>query len=276
MAGKHFVITGKSGVGKSMVAANLGAALAEAGHRVLLIGYDNHRSSARNLSGGNNFARLPGWPQGDDTPLYARGYRGALCLEAGTTVTAGKEAAEVALAAHPLVAAYQPEYVLHDLPWEPGPGFRLPAGVDGGGVVLAVTSADRCSLHVLNGLFAWLNTVAAADTRLGGVVANNLSGPLHEAIVSDFAGQTGASVTAALPHSIMVSVSDFYSQTLLQSAPFSHVSYAYRKLARTLTEGGAQRRPRPLEEDALKRWATNWGDIIAELETGVVHGGLGI
>lgn len=275
MAVNHLVIVGKSGVGKSTVAANLGAALAEAGKRVLLVAYDSHRSSAGNLSGGAELKELPAWSRRKAAPLYARGYRGALCLEAALGV-AGDEASETAFLAHPLVEAYEPEYVLHDVVWEPGVTFRLPAGVDGVASLVAVTSADRCALHALNRLFAWLNTVAAVNARLGGVVANNLSGSLHEAIVSDFAAQTGVAVTANLPHSIMVSVSDFYSQTLLESAPFSHVSYAFRKLARTLADGGTYRRPKPFDDEGLKRWTGNWGDIMAELETGAVHGGLGI
>ncbi|UPU37453.1 ATPase [Geomonas paludis] len=275
MAGRHIVIAGKSGTGKSTVAANLGGALAEAGRRVLLVGYDSHRSSAGTLSGGNEMEALPGWLHGEDVPLYARGYRGTLCLEAGAAV-ARREELEKALLAHPLVESFQPEYVLHDFTWESGGDVRLPAGVDGVVGLVAVTSADRCSLQVVNGLFAWLNTIAAANTRLGGVVANNLSGPLQEAIVSDFAAQTGTSVLATIPHSIMVSVSDFYGQTLLESAPFSHVTYAYRKLARNLSEGGALRRPKALDDHAMQRWAGKWGSIIAELETGVVNGGLGI
>ncbi|WP_136513167.1 nucleotide-binding protein [Geomonas edaphica] len=275
MAGQHLVIVGKRGVGRSTVAANVSAALAEAGRRVLLIGYDNHRSSACNLAGGSELKALPAWRHGEEPPLYARGYRGALCLETGGSV-ADDETAQAALLDHPLIEAYRPEFVLHDVAWEPGSSFRLPAGIDGVASVLVVTSADRCALQAVNRLFGWLNTVAAANTRLAGVVANNLTGPLQEAIVSDFAGQSGGAVTATIPHSVMVLVSDFYCQTLLESAPFSHVTYAYRKLAKNLVEAATQRRPRQLDDDAMKKWYGKWGDIIAELETGVVTGGLGI
>lgn len=274
MAVEHLVIAGKSGVGKSTTAANLSAALAEKGHRVLLVGYDSRWSSTGILRGGNELTPLPGW-QGDDAPLHAPGHAGALCLEVGAALATGTATGKDLLA-HPLVLDYDPEYVLHDTAWEPSGSFSLPPGIEGVSRLLAVTSADKCALQAVNDIFAWLNTVASAECRFGGVVANNLSGPLYEAIVSDYASQTGAAISATVPRSLMVSVSDFYSQTLLESAPFSHVSYAYRKLARSLVKGRDSRRPQPLGEDALSSWAQKWGDIICELETGVVKGGLGI
>ncbi|ACH38747.1 iron-sulfur cluster-binding ATPase, NifH/FrxC family [Citrifermentans bemidjiense Bem] len=274
MAVEHLVIAGKSGVGKSTTAANLSAALAEKGKRVLLIGYDSRWSSTGILCGGNELTPLPGW-QGEDAPLQALGHAGALCLEAGAALESGAATGGEILT-HPLIADYDPEYVVHDTAWEPAGSFTLPPGIDGVSRLLAVTSADKCALQAVNDIFAWLNTVASAECRFGGVVANNLSGPLYEAIVSDFASQTGAVISATVPRSITVSVSDFYSQTLLQSAPFSHVSYAYRKLARDLEKSGEKRRPKPLSSDALSNWAQKWGDIITELETGVVKDGLGI
>jgi len=36
------------------------------------------------------------------------------------------------------------------------------------------------------------------------------------------------------------------------------------------------RRPKYLEHDTLRRWALKWGEIITELETGVVRDGSAI
>lgn len=275
MAAEHLVVVGKSGAGKSTTAANLSAALAESGKRVLLVGYDSHWSSTGTLRGGNQLRALPGWGGEGDAPRYAAGFRDSLCIEAG-----GDAAAEDTdggeILANPLVSDFDPQYVVHDSTWKLGRAFSLPSGVDGVPRLLAVTSGDKWALLALNHLFAWLNTVSAANCRFGGVVVNNLSGPLYEAIVSDFASHTGTTIAASVPHSIMISVSDYYSQTLLESAPFSHVSYTYRKLGRSVVDGGEPRRPKPLDADAFKRWAQKWGDIISELETGVVTDGLGI
>lgn len=38
-----------------------------------------------------------------------------------------------------------------------------------------VSSADMAAIHVVNELFAWLNTISSSDCRFGGVVVNNLA-----------------------------------------------------------------------------------------------------
>jgi nitrogenase iron protein NifH len=276
MAAEHLVIVGKGGVGKTTIAANLSAALAETGKRVLLIGYDSHWNSTATLRGANQLRTLSGWEDAEHAPLLAAGYRDSLCIEAGALVMAGEAAQAAHIPLHPIVRQYRPDLIIHDVSWEPTEEFELPAAVDGVPRLVVVTSADKGALQVVNQFFGWLNTVAAANCRFGGVVVNNLSGPLYEAIVSDFASQTGAAISATVSRSVMVSVSDFCNQTLLESAPLSHVSYMYRKLARTLTDHPEVPRPKPLGHDAMQRWALKWGEIITELETGVVAGGLGI
>lgn len=276
MAAEHLVMVGKGGVGKSTTAANLAAALAEGGSRVLLLGYDAHGNSTVTLRGARSLQPMPEWGDHPAAPLYAAGFRDTLCIEAGAHMNAGGAGAVAKLLEEPLVTEYGPEYVVHDLCWEPGSNFVLPALAEGGLRVLVVTSAEMRAVRVANDFFSWFNTVAAVNCSFGGLIVNNLSGQLYQSIVADFAAETGSSIVANVPHSLMVSVSDFYNQTLIESAPLSHVSFAYRKLARAVVAADYHRRPRPLDCLTLKRWAVKWGEIITELETGTVRDGASI
>ncbi len=266
---EQIVIVGKAGVGKSTTAANLGGALAESGRRVVVIGYDPRRNSTANLRGGSELKPLPAWEGGAAIPAYAAGFKGALCVEAGEL--AAEERAT--LVRHPFIAGQGAEFIIHDLAWEQGTSFVLPPAMDGVARLYVVTSADMAAIHVVNELFAWLNTIPSSDCRFGGVVVNNLTGPFYESIIADFVARTTTSIVANVPHSLMVSVSDFYNQTLIESAPFSHNSYIYRKLARHVSEQTVAPRPRFLDCWELRHWAAKWGEIIAELETGIVANG---
>lgn len=266
---EHILIVGKAGVGKSTTAANLGGALAEGGRRVAMIGYDPRWNSTANLRGGSELKPLPAWEGGAAAPLYAAGFKGSLCIEAGEL--AAEELAP--LIHHPSVSAQGAEFIIHDLAWEPGTSFVLPTAIEGVARLYVVTSADMAAIHMVNELFAWLNSISSIDCRFGGVVVNNLTGPFYESIIADFVARTNTSIVANVPHSLMVSVSDFYNQTLIESAPFSHNSYIYRKLARQVSEQTVAPRPMFLDCWELKHWAAKWGEIITELETGVVANG---
>jgi nitrogenase iron protein NifH len=271
MAAEQVVLVGKDGVGKSTVAANLGAALAETGKKVVLISYDWHFLTHFSAGSVREPKPVPGW-DGEPGPHYVEGHLGMLFIRTGGTLT---RAAVDRLLKSPLLAEFAPDYILHDLPWETAgaPGQIPLAGVAS---LLLVTSAEMGALRVANEVFGWLNTVFAANFRFAGVVANNLTGQLQESIINDFVSLSGTSLVANVPHSLMVTVADLYNRTLIESAPSSHISYAYRRLGRVILETLPSRRPKHLDPEALQNWGQKWGEVIVELETGIVANGAGI
>ncbi|WP_243375180.1 AAA family ATPase [Geotalea sp. SG265] len=273
---EHIIVVGKGGVGKSTTAANITAALAEAGRQVALIGYDPRWSATTTIRGSAALLPVPQWRSEEVVPRYALGYKGALCIEAGDFTIEGHTRQSAALLDLPLLIQHGASYVIHDVAWEPGPYFSLPPACEGVPIVLVVTSGDMTSINVVNELFRWLNTVSSSNYRFGGVIINNLKGPLYESIISDYVSRTGTTIVANIPHSVMVSVSDFYNQTLIEAAPSSHNAYTYRKLVRHIVDSLVVPRPIPLDAGELGTWATSWGEIISELETGVVRDGSNI
>lgn len=273
---EHIIIVGKGGVGKSTTSANLAAALAEHGRRVAVIGYDPGRSATATLRGHVPLQPVPDWHCPGPLPHYAFGFKDALCIEAGELTLAGETPHSAGLLELPLLVRHDPEFVIHDVAWEPRSTFSVPPACAGVPRLLVVTTGDMTAINVVNEVFSWLNTTASSNCRFGGVVINNLKGPLYESIVSDFVSRTGTTIIADVPHSVMVSVSDFYNQTLIEAAPFSHNTYIYRRLARTIVDAAVVPRPVGLDDGELAHWAHKWGEILAELETGVVRDGSNI
>ena len=84
---KHIAIYGKGGTGKTTIAANLAAALAEACHRVLLVGCSPTADSSHLLCGETVPALLFPLLENGANPAVERiitsGYRGIGCIELG-------------------------------------------------------------------------------------------------------------------------------------------------------------------------------------------------
>jgi nitrogenase iron protein NifH len=79
-----------------------------------------------------------------------------------------------------------------------------------------------------------------------------------------------------VPHSLMVSAGEYCSQTVIESAPQSHLSSVYRKLARLVVQGIPVGAPHFLGADTFAAWQRKWCEITEELETGMVRDGAAI
>ena len=63
---------------------------------------------------------------------------------------------------------------------------------------------------------------------------------------------------------------------MIEAAPLSNHAYIYRRLAKHIIENLETFQPRPLSQEKLRNWARGWGDMILELETGIIGKGGGI
>lgn len=280
MATEHIVITGRNGAGVSTTAVNLSAALAEQGYQVAHLGYDRRRTSSMLLRGS---APL-------DTPCdkdcetgcgaahlhCANGYRGILCIECGVAPEAKLQPQFALMCRLEMLKHSSPDFVVHDLAGEPAETRQFLRNEGEPTRVLVVASPDFPSITTLNRFLECFAVDNADGMHFGGIVANNISGPFFETVLDDFLRQTGTTHFASIPHSLMVSAGEYLGQSVIESAPESHLSSMYRKLARIVGQGLAPATPQPLDQAALATWLQKWSEITEELECGLVRDGAAI
>lgn len=284
----QIAVYGKGGVGKTTIAANISAALAESGKKVLLVGCSQTSDSSHLLIGDDIPLSICEYMQSAIKPapseLITLGYQGIGCIEAGefsgddVCVSRTVAAALKLLAGLKVVEKFAPDFVIYDMPGDIGcigtavlENFPI-------GVSLVVTAGDFQSMYAANRVIGALALLHSGSTVA--LVANGSVSSFEDSFVADFASQIGLPVAAAIPRSLTVRHSELYGKTVIEAGPLSTHAYTYRRLARFVTEQSraieGERKIIPLSGARLKEWAREWGTKLGELEFGIIQDGAGI
>lgn len=280
---QQIAIFGKGGAGKTTIAANLSAAMAEAGKRVLLVGCSPTADSSYLLLGKASPHTLLDSNAGTPTDLVAYGYRNIGCIEAGdfhqSEPCASRSIAESLQNLNRLgvMKHYAADVVLYDITGDIGCGGVALLGDLAIETALLVASADFQSMFAANRCATVISRVLPGTTLA--LVANGNVSSFEDSLVADYARRIGLPLAAAIPRSLVVRHSELYGKTVIEAAPLSTHAYAYRRLATWLTNlplGDSGKPLRPLSFDELKTWARSWGERLGELEFGIIQDGAGI
>lgn len=284
---QQIAIYGKGGVGKTTIAANLAAAAAVGGRRVLLIGCGPTADSSHLLIGEKIPVTLQAFlQQGADTGpqvLITEGYQGVGCIELGESLdncgcsSRGIAAAVDRIHETGVIDSFSPDFVIYDMPGDLGCLGELTLEKRPVDLSLIVTSADFQSLYAANRLIALLRR-AGGRGRVA-LVTNGSVSSFEDSFVEDFASQVGLAVAAAIPRSFAVRHSELYGKTVLEAGPLSFHANVYRSLARLIADekiSGSREGAEPLDGATLKGWAHEWGRRLGELEFGIISDGAGI
>jgi nitrogenase iron protein NifH len=287
MSAQHIAFYGKGGVGTSTTATNTSVALAEAGQRVMQVGFDPGHDSTGVLRGDRKIRTILDVVQKSEDAatddFIAPGFKGVLCMETGLPSPdlscTGHDALAVFqfLKERSFLEKYNPDVVVYDVSGETVCGDIAGSLLsDIAERVFLISSADFKSFYTANNFFRNFSRYADSGVRFGGIIANGLTTAFSETIMADFARKTGTGFAGTIPRSLVVMQSALYNQSVIEAAPLSNHAYIYRRLARLIVENHETFRPRPLSPEGLKSWAREWGDMILELETGIVGKGGGI
>ncbi len=241
-------IYGKGGIGKSTVTANLAAAFAHMGKRVIQIGCDPKADSTINLLGGNipqpvmNYMRdMDAEPQTIEE-ISKVGYGGILCIETGGPTPGLGCAGRGIIATFQLLfdlqlfETWQPDVVLFDVLGDVVcGGFAAPIREGYADEVLIVSSGEKMSLYAANNIYqAVKNFEDRSYASVRGIVFNHRSIPNESEKMAAFAAEHDLEIIGEIPRSSDINLYEELGKTVIEGDDSLPVSKTFFALAKKL------------------------------------------
>ena len=243
-------IYGKGGIGKSTVTANLAAAFASLGKRVIQIGCDPKADSTINLLGGEPLLPVMNYlREKDEDPetldeISRVGFGGVLCIETGGPTPGLGCAGRGIIATFQLLEdmklfeKYRPDVVLYDVLGDVVcGGFAAPIREGYAEKVLIVTSGEKMALYAANNInSAVRNFEDRSYARVEGVILNHRNVERETEKVHEFCDRSGLRIVAEIPRSDDITRFEDMGMTVIEGDPELAVSRCFMELAESLLE----------------------------------------
>ena len=242
-------IYGKGGIGKSTVTANLAAAFATLGKRVIQIGCDPKADSTMNLLGGELLTPVMNYLRENDEPsgieeISKIGYKGILCIETGGPTPGlgcawrGIITTFNLLESFDLYKRYQPDVVLYDVLGDVVcGGFAAPIREGYASQVLIVTSGEKMALYAANNINSAVKNFADRSyATVRGVVFNRRNVENEEEKVREFVQKNGLEIVADIPRSNDIIRFEDMGKTVVEGDADLDVSKRFLDLAQMLID----------------------------------------
>ena len=243
-------IYGKGGIGKSTMTANLSAAFASLGKKVIQIGCDPKADSTINLLGGR--AQQPVMEyirdHGDDITsideISEIGYGDILCIETGGP-TPGLGCAVRGIIATfniledlELFETVRPDVVMYDVLGDVVcGGFAAPIREGYAEHVLIVTSGEKMALYAANNICSAVENFADRGyADVAGVILNRRNIPGEEDKVRNFAAEKGLEIIGDIPRSDEINQYEEQGMTVIEGDPDLPISRKFKEIAEKLLE----------------------------------------
>ncbi|MBP5654538.1 MAG: P-loop NTPase [Clostridiales bacterium] len=243
-------IYGKGGIGKSTVTANLAAAFASKGRKVVQIGCDPKADSTTNLLGGNTVKPVIDMLRDEaDIDTYEDisrvGFGGVVCIETGGPTPGLGCAGRGIIATFDLIDELalfdkvKPDVVLYDVLGDVVcGGFAAPIRQGYAEKVLIVTSGEKMALYAANNIItAVKNFEERSYARVEGLVLNHRNIPDEDRKVEAFANEHNVPIVGRIPRSDDINLCEDQGMTVIEGAPDCEASHCFKKLAEDLLKG---------------------------------------
>ena len=241
---------GKGGIGKSTMTANLAAAFASLGKRVIQIGCDPKADSTINLLGGKVVEPVMDYLRThDDYPtdyhqISKEGFGGVLCIETGGPTPGLGCAGRGIIATFQLLEElelfekWKPDVVLYDVLGDVVcGGFAAPIREGYAQRVLIVTSGEKMALYAANNIYtAVKNFEDRSYARVLGLILNHRNVEDETAKVRAFAEERGLSIVGEIPRSDDIIRFEDQGKTVIEGDSTLPVSRTFLDLAQKLLD----------------------------------------
>ena len=243
-------IYGKGGIGKSTCTANLAAAFATLGKKVIQIGCDPKADSTMNLLGGTPVKPVMDYlRERDEEPdrleqISKRGFGGVLCIETGGPTPGLGCAGRGIITTFSLLGELElferekPDVVLYDVLGDVVcGGFAAPIREGYASKVLIVTSGEKMALYAANNIqSAVKNFEDRSYARVRGIIMNRRNVEGEEEKVRAFAESAGLEIVADIPRSQDIIRCEDKGMTVIEGAPDCEAAGRFTALAKKLIE----------------------------------------
>lgn len=241
-------IYGKGGIGKSTCTANLAAAFATLGKRVIQIGCDPKADSTINLLGGTPVTPVMDYMrEHDDEPtsyeeISKTGFGGILCIETGGPTPGlgcagrGIITTFALLEELELFESFKPDVVLYDVLGDVVcGGFAAPIREGYADKVLIVTSGEKMALYAANNISkAVKNFEDRSYAKVRGIIMNRRNVENEEEKVRAFAESAGLEIAADIPRSDDIIRCEDMGRTVIEGDCECEAAKRFLELAKKL------------------------------------------
>ncbi len=261
----ELAVYGKGGIGKSTVSANLSAALAMAGKKVLQIGCDPKHDSTRLLMGGEliptvlDYLRTVPAAEADVAAVLRKGAFGIGCIEAGGPQPGVGCAGRGIITAFEFLEKHRVkdpyDLVLYDVLGDVVcGGFAVPVRREYADAIFLVTSGEYMAIYAANNILRGIRNFDGEEhRRVAGVIFNRRNLTDEEGRVARFAEAVGLPIVAELPRSPGFAHAEEERKTLMELEGYPEEKTVFSSLAEKIAGGLSLCYARPLSDEELEQ-----------------------
>ena len=260
---KEIAIYGKGGIGKSTISANMSAALALKGQRVLQIGCDPKHDSTRLLTSGQTITTVLDYIRVTNPLNYKiedilfQGFNKVGCVEAGGPkpgvgcagrgiITTFELLDQFRLKEHYDIILYD---VLGDVVCG---GFAVPIRREYADTIFIVTSGEFMALYAANNILRGIRNYDNEEKRVAGILYNRRNVEDEDLRVERFAQAVGLPICTVIPRSDAFTRAERENMTVVEHDACDAVKDIFAELAQRIIAGVELYEAKPLSDEQLE------------------------